>query len=171
MPEVKHTYRTFRLWICSLACLLVVCGCSSDENAALSISDRALVVREAINSNNPSDLLSLFESKLVIREQEWESAPDGTGFTLGEVRDFSIDAQKDALTAIESFLGRVHIEGEKPFIDDVSVKLFSEELSGIESQWEALELVYFLRGMGDVEHIVLLGFDAETHKLRRFYIN
>ena len=49
--------------------------------------------------------------------------------------------------------------------------MFAEELKGNKKYWMSLNLYLLKRGEGDVEHIVLLGLDKNTNKLRAIYVN
>lgn len=63
------------------------------------------------------------------------------------------------------------IEGEVPIIKDMSISMLTEELDRLENVWEPLDVVLYFRGMADVEHIFLMGFDSETKKLKAIYFN
>jgi hypothetical protein len=49
--------------------------------------------------------------------------------------------------------------------------LLTTQLKGADQRWSRLELSLFLRGFGDVEHIVLVGVDAVHLKVAALYIN
>lgn len=135
-------------------------------NIKISYIEQAKNIRLSINDNNVEYFHSLVSSTLIVREQQWETAKDGIGFILGEVKQVLI--QSDAKTA--SFLKSIYIEGDKA-ISDVTLNMFHNELGAQIKRWEKYKLILFIRGEGDVEHIVLMGLDNKTRKLQALYVN
>ncbi len=54
---------------------------------------------------------------------------------------------------------------------NITLSMFSDELKNQKQHWVNLKLHLLIRGERDVEHIVLLGLEKYTHKLRAIYIN
>jgi hypothetical protein len=150
-------------------CVLSVVSCAANDVRQLDTV--ALEVRTAINLSDAKSLAGLVALPLNIRQQQWESASDGIGFKLSEYDDMIVSRNEELLPILQKFVRDVQIEGDTPIMDDVNVSQFSDELSGIESEWANLSMILFLRGMGDVEHVVVLGFDPKTSKLSAIYIN
>lgn len=142
-------------------------GCQSLPQ--ITPTDAALRIRLAINSNNLQQFQSLIAPSILINEQEWESAPDGTGFVLGHRLDRHIDIKEN--TKLKTFIESVTISGKKAITEDIVLALFASELSREVQYWTGLSLILFKRGQGDVEHIVLLGLDAQTKQLKAIYVN
>ena len=153
------------------AVFLFVCvsGCVNKQGN-IEPSEQAIFLRNAINANDFNILADSIALPLVIREQEWETAVDGYGYVLGAKNTFVVSNSKDLIEALR-ILERVEILGEAPLGQDFTIADFKGELSGIDQQWKPLDLEVFFRGQGDVEHIVILGLDKKTEKLRAIYIN
>ena len=152
----------------SLFSLIFLVACNSSN--ADSITEAAMKIRFAINTNNAEQLHSLTTLPLTIREQEWESANDGTGFALGNVKLTSIPTNSHFNKLIPPFLQSVQIEGEKP-VTDITLDMFKDELGKHITNWARFKLVLFKRGEGDVEHIVLMGLNKKTNKMEAIYLN
>ena len=143
---------------------------SCDSSIILSPTEQALEIRLSINNNNIKKLRALSSLPLIVREQEWESAKDGSGFVLGAAKQSSISTDEVFNKKIISFLKSLQIEGEQA-ITDITLNMFTTELGKQVNNWADLKLVLFKRGEGDVEHIVLMGLSKETNKLKAIYIN
>ena len=135
-------------------------------NIQTSYIEQAKNIRLSINENNVEHFHSLVSPTLIVREQQWKTANDGIGFVLGEVKQDLMQSD----TKISSFLKSIYIEGDKA-IFDITLNIFHDELGAEIKSWEKYELILFIRGEGDVEHIVLMEFDKKTRKLLALYVN
>lgn len=63
------------------------------------------------------------------------------------------------------------MKGEDPIKQQFTISDFTEEFNSIDEHWKSLDIMVFFRGQSDVEHIVILGFDKESLKLRAIYFN
>jgi len=143
---------------------------SCDSSVTLSPTKQALQIRLSINNNNAKKLRTLSSLPLIISEQQWESASDGSGFVLGTTKQSSISTDEIFIKKITPFLKSLQIEGEQA-ITDITLNMFTTELGKHINNWDKLNLILFKRGEGDVEHIVLMGLSKETKKLKAIYIN
>lgn len=143
---------------------------SCNSNTSVTPSEQALQIRLSINNNNTDKLRALSSLPLIVREQEWESANDGSGFVLGPAKQLVISTDESFKKKIKSFLKSLQIEGEQT-ITDITLNMFTSELGKQAGSWADLKLVLFKRGEGDVEHIVLMGLNKKTNKLKAIYIN
>ena len=146
--------------------LLIAC----DSTHALSPTEQALQIRLSINNNNIEKFRALSSLPLIIREQEWESANDGTGFILGTAKQSLLSSDDNFNNKISTLLKSLKIEGEKA-ITDITTNMFTTELGEQVNTWDDFKLILFKRGEGDVEHIVLMGLNKKTNKLQAIYIN
>lgn len=151
--------------------LLITSITTCYNNSSPSSSEHALLIKKAINSNNVKALRSLTDLPLFFRNQEWESASDGYGFVLGSFKQIQLSSDAEFTKHFNKFIKTIQIEGNKVITQDISLDLFSEELRGQTKNWRTLKLHLLKRGEGDVEHIVLLGLDKNTNKLKAIYIN
>lgn len=147
---------------------LILISCSS--NTLPSITEQAHKIRLSINNNNTDKLRALSSLPLIVCEQEWESAKDGSGFVLGISEQSLISTDELFNKKIEPFLKSLKIEGVQA-ITDITLDMFTSELGKQADSWTDLKLVLFKRGEGDVEHIVLMGLNKKTNKLKAIYIN
>ena len=143
---------------------------SCSDGKTLSPAEHAQQVRLAINNGNAEKIHALSTLPLTLRNQEWESAQDGSGFVLGGVNQTTISTEELFNKTIPSFLKSLKIEGEQA-VTDVTLNMFTSELGKSMNDWAELNLVLFKRGEGDVEHIVLMGLNKKTNKLKAIYIN
>ena len=137
-----------------------------------STDAKASAFINALNTDNIQKMRSLADVPFSIRNQEWESAQDGYGFVLGNKKDEILENNDQLQHALKSISETVEVEGIKPIVvkspGGPSIK---KELTGIENIWNALDQYVFLRGMGDVEHIVIVGVDPANKKVKALYIN
>lgn len=151
--------------------LLVVFFSGCDNNpVTATLEKQGIIIRNAINANDLALLADSITLPLVFTEQEWETAGDGHGHVLGAKDTHLANNSKD-LDDVLRILEHVEIEGEEPINQEFTITDFSDEFTGISQHWKSLNLTVFLRGQGDVEHILVLGFDKKSTKLRAIYIN
>lgn len=143
-------------------------ACSGSKT--FSPAEQAQQIRIAINNNNSEKLRSLSALPLAIRNQEWGSAKDGTGFFLGAAKHTLVSTEELFNKTIPSFLKSLKIEGEQA-ITDITLNMFSSELGKNMNDWADLNLILFKRGEGDVEHIVLMGLNKKSNKMEAIYLN
>ena len=126
---------------------------------------------KAINQNDVQVLLKLSDSPFYIHNHQWESAEDGYGFVLGK-RDQMIFKDNEKLSIYMNILSRKlkidSVDGE--YIPVAEYSRFHDELGGA-LEWESQDVFLFLRGMGDIEHIVILGVNRKTKKIKQLYFN
>lgn len=148
------------------ATLLSACS----DGKTLSPVEQAQQIRIAINNNDLEIFRTLSAIPLTIRNQEWESAKDGTGFVLGAAKRTLVSTEELFNKTIPSFLKSLKIEGEQA-ITDITSNMFTSELGNNMNDWSDLNLILFKRGEGDVEHIVLMGLNKKTNKMEAIYLN
>ena len=128
--------------------------------------------REAINTNNLELMLKLVQLPLGVDQQEWATLNKGYGFTLKERKITRLKDLKALKKFMKTFLPSIRIKGKKSTLvsqkDKENLKI---ELAGMKKGWRSLLVYLFLRGEGDVEHIVLLGIDPLSRKIRAIYVN
>ena len=163
MNKVIHSSSRF---LSIFVTLLALSACS--ESTKVSNLDVATSFVLAVNQNNSGHIIPLTGAPLSIRNQEWESATDGKGFVLGKAQDTQLADQNQIRNFFEKNIRKIGVEGTTPA--QVTHALLKTELSGIENQWQGLELYLFMRGMGDVEHIFVLGINS-NRKVSAIYYN
>jgi len=134
----------------------------------------ALVATRFVQALNARDLDAMVADATLpftFTTQMWESASDGSGFVLGAAEMKVADSPGALAGLLKDVVGRVRIEGTAPVISPPSqAELFRDPLEQ-EASWSGLELVVFLRGQEDVEHIAIVGVQAATGKIRAMYLN
>ena len=149
--------------------VLMLSACNNSNK--LTSTEQAQLIRQAINDNNVNQLQSLSALPVFVREQEWITVNDGYGFVLGSEKQINLSTNIDFIQYFKLSINSVHIESEKVITEDITLSLFADELSNQIQYWNNLNLHLLVRGEADVEHIVLLGLEKETNKLRAIYIN
>lgn len=148
---------------------VLISGCL-DKPDTPTLEKQSTLLRNAININNLSLLADASSIPFIVTKQEWETADDGYGFVLGEKSTLLASNAKE-LNDVLKILEPIKIEGEEPIKQQFTVSDFTEEFNSIDEHWKSLDIIVFLRGQSDVEHIVILGFDKESLKLRAIYFN
>ncbi|WP_025411065.1 hypothetical protein [Gemmatirosa kalamazoonensis] len=126
----------------------------------------------AVNARDVDALLQLSADTLLFREQQWRTASDGVGFTLGPPLDTVVAGTEARRRFFTDLAGRVHVRQPTAVEHPPSKSaLFARELASADPRWSALTLVVFLRGEGDVEHTAMTGMNPRTRKVAAFYVN
>ena len=122
----------------------------------------------SVSGGDIARIIELSATPLSIRQQEWETARDGAGFVLGKARDTQL---KDT-AQIRNFFSdpKNKIAAQTPAPDAVPASLLETELRGKEGVWQGLSIQLFRRGIGDVEHIFVVGVD-DKGKVAAVYVN
>ena len=113
-------------------------------------------------------LSRLSATPLWVRQQDWASAKDGAGFTLGQANDTSLTDVASIKKYFSDPAKKIAVERETP--NSASLSLLQDELKGSEEFWEGLVIHLFRRGMGDVEHIFVVDVDGKG-KVAAVYLN
>ncbi len=153
------------------ALLLMVAALAACNDKKISSAGQAEVIHTAIDNNDIHRLRSVTALPLVVREQEWATANDGYGFVLGPARQFEITTDDEFNRYFESSIKLIKIARKKIISEGIPLTMFSDELEEQKKLWNGLNLHLLVRGEGDVEHIILLGLEKGTHKLRAIYMN
>jgi len=153
--------------IITTLCIMFISGCL---NEPVTSTKQGITLRNAINTNDFTLLADSITFPLAVTKQDWKTADDGYGYVLANKKNHLSNNSKD-LAAVFKILEHVEIEGKEPLDQELTLADFSNEFEGIEHYWKTLDLVVFFRGEGDVEHIVILGLDKQSAKLRAIYIN
>lgn len=151
--------------------LLSTCVVACDSRTNETTESIAASFVQALNAKNTDAMLALSAESIVIREQEWESTADGYGYTLATPVDRKVNFKTDLREALVDLSDRVEVETDtlEPIISMID-ELAENELSGIVEIWEPLDGYLFVRGMGDVEHIILIGVGPQK-KVQALYLN
>lgn len=153
----------------SLLLTFLITSCAiGKENSPV---EQVNIIRQSINNNNVEELRSSSSLPLLFQEQEWASASDGYGFVLGNSKHTELSSNEEFSQHFGANIESIHIQGEQALSKDITLDLFTDELEKTREYWVSLSLYLLKRGEGDVEHIVLLGLDKKTNKLRAIYIN
>lgn len=148
--------------------LLVV---STESCSKTELVSPAEVARKFVISLNHKDMVTLARlsaTPLWVRQQDWESAKDGAGFVLGRANDINLTDQTQIKKYFSDPVKKIAVERDVP--SDASLTLLQDQLKSGEKVWGGLSIHLFLRGMGDVEHIFVVGVD-DKGKIAAVYIN
>jgi len=153
-------------------CVVMVVSCAEDHSTVEAHAQLAVQFRSAINVNDVNTLVNLIQLPFTVNEQRWETVNDGYGFVLGERKITRIDEKQALVTFLKMFVPGVGIEGQQAkLISATEYDNFKTELAESLNDWRSLKTYLFLRGRADVEHIVLLGIQARSHKVKAIYLN
>jgi hypothetical protein len=127
---------------------------------------------QALNDKDVNRMMEACATPFFYRNQEWKSAPDGSGFVLGASKDV-IAGNRDELRALLNEVPKtVRISAPKAVAEPPAKReLIDTHLKNVASRWSRLRIIVFLRGMGDVEHTALVGIDPGTRKVKALYVN
>jgi len=117
-------------------------------------------------------MLELSDMPFFFRNQEWKSAPDGSGFVLGNSTESMAHTANELRSLFFDITKRVRISDPKAVLDPPSQRdLIDTHVKDAASLWSPLRIIVFLRGAGDVEHTALVGIEPVRHKIKAFYVN
>jgi hypothetical protein len=153
---------------CALIFFLNSCA-TTNQLTSIEAAERFAL---AINHHNVQELLELSELPFYVDNQDWESAADGIGFLLGERNRLTIDTAEELSTYLVTLIEKLELSGtDGMYIHEEEYSRFREELGPTTLSWQPYDAYLFLRGMSDVEHIVILGVNKSTNKIARLYFN
>ncbi len=156
----------------TIYCFLMIFFSACATTPQLTTNEAANQFVKAINQNDVQVLLRLSNSPFYVHNQKWESAKDGYGFVLGK-RNQMIFKDNEKLSVYMNTLSKElkidSVDGE--YIPVAEYPRFHDDLGGFALEWESQDIFLFLRGMGDVEHIVILGVNRKTKKIKQLYFN
>ena len=150
---------------------LFLLSVSTEACSKTALVSPAEVARKFVISLNHKDmgaLVGLSATPLWIRQQDWESAQDGTGFVFGKAHDIILSDQTQIKKYFSDPVNKITVERDVP--NDAPLTLLQDQLRGAEKVWRDLSIHLFLRGMGDVEHIFVVGVNGKG-KIAAVYIN
>jgi hypothetical protein len=153
---------------------LLAAACVACESApSVAPGQQAEQFVAALNAGSVDRMMAASRSPFGLRDQAWETAPDGEGFVLGKSDDRTCADDPCRRRLFADLVKRVKIEGGKAerrlAPGDSSLADF---LKGTPAQWrEGVEWFLFLRGSGDVEHVALVGVDSRRRKIAALYVN
>lgn len=156
----------------TICCFLMIFFSACTTTPQLTTKEAANQFVKAINQSDVQALLELSDPPFYVHNQQWESAEDGYGFVLGK-RDQMIFEDNEKLSIYMNTLSRKlkvdSVDGE--YIPVAEYSRFHDELGESALEWKTQDVFLFLRGMGDVEHIVILGINRKTKKIKQLYFN
>jgi hypothetical protein len=153
-----------------VACAVALHACGSSGATTPAVSASRFI--DALNAKHVDEMVELSRTPFRYRNQTWESASDGTGFSLGAAQETVTDDVKELEALLRALTATVRIADTKPVADPPSkADLLSEPLRGAPPDWAEFDLVVFRRGEGDVEHIAIVGVDARSGKIAALYVN
>jgi hypothetical protein len=152
--------------------LLALSGASCQKSAPVSSLEQAQRFVVALNDKNVDAMFALAATPFRYHNQEWQSARDGRGFTLGASTDRVLTDAYTLQSLFRQLVGTVRIE-QSTAAQNPPPKpdLLRQYLKGFELQWAALDVFVFLRGFGDVEHIAIVGVDPASNTVTAMYLN
>jgi hypothetical protein len=150
----------------------------STQTSAEGRTSRVILLRaaesfvKAINTGNALTALKLIDLPFLYRNQDWKDADVGEGHVLGVAHDRVFTDAKSAATFMDKLVKDVRVESAKAEKDGPSKSaMLTDYLAGAPASWRDLELFFFVRGTGDVEHVVLIGMDSASGRVRGVYTN
>jgi hypothetical protein len=156
--------------------LLILAACTAGEDIATAQGDAAggtariaQQFAEALNDEDVERLVGLTAAPFFFREQGWDLAPDGDGFVRMDAEDRTCPDAAGLRAFLEELVTRVGLEETEPM--PVPPDLDDAHRAGAEPSWQGLEVHAFLRGLGDVEHVAVVGVEPGSGKVRALYVN
>ncbi len=151
---------------------LILPGCSDNNRTNEIDAQVAVQFRTAMNINDISTLVNNIQLPFTMTEQQWDSADDGIGYILGARKVTRIESKQQLVPFLQTIVPLISIDGEQGHF--ISVSEYDDlkiELADSVEEWRNLKTYLFKRGEADVEHIILLGIQARSHKIKAIYMN
>jgi len=165
-----HSVRfSIKLIISGLLVFLIAACSDSDTKSTLSIPEQFII---ALKANDVDTLVSISATPLSSYDHDWENTQDGIGFELKKRSVTRVEKKPDLSDFYTRFTTRVDIEGDDALHIPVSKYKDLKDVFGdtVES-WRSLDTYIILRGMADVEHIVMIGIQPSNNKIQAIYTN
>jgi hypothetical protein len=126
---------------------------------------------KAVNQGNAPVALKMAGLPLIYRNHEWKDGSAG-GHVLGKAQDRTYPDQASAAAFIKKLVRDVRLEKtQAETLGPSKAELLSDYLKEAAAGWRDLELFFFIRGSADVEHVVIIGVDPATERVRGVYTN
>jgi hypothetical protein len=150
--------------------LISVACCSSEPTIEPNAAASRFV--EALNAKNVRGMTALSGTPFRFRNQAWKSAPDGSGFVLGDATEQVAAGAAELDAMLQEVATKVHVAETTPVLRPPSKEqLLGETLRGAPARWADFTLVLFRRGEADVEHIAIVAVDPVSSKVLGLYVN
>jgi len=145
-------------------------ACSVAEKA--STTEVANNFARAINDSDSAFLLKSYSQRFHVYTQQWSTATDGHGFTLTKLNHASYNTNSELSVFTNKLIKDLKLESIKgEYIPVETYSRFKEQFGTYNDEWKSRDAIMFLRGMGDVEHIVIIGVNRKSKKVDLFYYN
>ena len=125
----------------------------------------------ALNSKDVGAMSKLSTTPFRYRNQDWESAADGSGFVRGKSTERVATNLDDLQAMLRDIASRVAVDDPAAVTNPPSKAELMKAMLGGGPEWANLDLVVFKRGEGDVEHVAIIGVDGGSGKVTGLYIN
>jgi hypothetical protein len=152
------------LWTLPIACAALRQGGGGVDQAQAFI--------RALDAGNVDAMMASSEEPFYVRTQEWESARDGIGFVLGDPKDEVFVDSPSLKAFLQTLVRKVRVDSATAATNaPPREELLQDQLKGAPITWSRLELYVFRRGVGDVEHVALVGVEPKSGKVVGLYLN
>jgi hypothetical protein len=190
----QRMWRSSRLWTCGFgaralvrtAMLISSILLTSSVEAARaqqtgSVRSDAAVASEAatvqrfiiaLNGNDAEAVRHNTATPFALRTQEWTTGNDSKTFSLKPPIDKVLRSDAEMSDVLQKVLREVRVSSAKPARRSAERERNwrTKYLNQAPAEWTNLSLYLLLRGIGDVEHIVIVGVDRNS-KIRGLYVN
>lgn len=173
LPRIKRSSRLVVIFAHLFFLAVSTGACTKTELASPAEVARKFVI--SLNSKDMETLAGLSATPLWVRQQEWKDVwekdrwgKDRVSFVLGKANDINLTDRAQVKKYFSDPVNKIRVERDVP--NDASLTLLHDQLRGAEKVWRGLSIHVFLRGMGDVEHIFVVGVDGKG-KIAAVYIN
>ncbi|MDH5179440.1 MAG: hypothetical protein OEZ39_15190 [Gammaproteobacteria bacterium] len=165
MVSLKTTEMSglFMTGLCLLLALTVCTRLQAGERAGI-----AVMFVKAVNQNDIETVAKLTADQLAVRTHEWRPVPNEYAFEYGKTSDFRLHNKQEIRDFFKSHIQQLKVESAGPI--RYSLDQLHTELGDLAAIWQDLHIFLFQRGMGDVEHIFVVGVDRDN-RIRGIYYN
>lgn len=126
----------------------------------------------AINQKNVQILLKLSSFPFYVEDQEWQPANDGYGYVLGKLNRKIFKNSEKLTDYMNMLIKKVEVESDEGrYVPIIEYPRLRDILGSFSTKGQSHDVFMFFRGMGDVEHIVLLIVNKKTKKIELLYSN
>lgn len=168
-----------------IACIaLSLSACSimgNDESAPPNYSKQFI---QTLNKGSLDDLVELMEFPFNVSNHQWEPSdntsndtPDNASnnnqnFSLTNFNALDFDEEDDFRLYFRNFIRTVNIQSEQgEYIPVNQYSQYIDELGPNLAIWSKLDAYVYLRGTGDVEHLIIVGVNPDSETIQAMYYN
>jgi len=127
---------------------------------------------KTLNKGSLDDLIDLMEFPFNLSNHQWNQADNNQSLALTDFKALDFDEEDDFRLYFRNFIRTVNIQSEQgKYIPVNQYSQYIDELGPNLAVWSKLDAYVYLRGTGDVEHLIIVGVNPDSETIQAMYYN